>query len=228
MRVNIYAEEMTDRLEIIGKEIDGHTFTGLRFYLELPATLPDGTNYAAPFMHRPGDDDSAAVTFWGKRDLRTVLRKALAMLDEHYGPSTPSQESPGVRDDVDDVPDVVRQEQASCMHPITQVKFRAGLLACREYMARFVEAESPTIAASIRANWWPRLGPDPGPPRKLDWNELTGGEYGEATFRVKGPDEVSPSVEALPIALAFLEAAAAPAVLAHREAQSPSLPGDGK
>jgi hypothetical protein len=94
MRVNIYAEEMTDRLEIIGKEIDGHTFTGLRFYLELPATLPDGTNYAAPFMHRPGDDDSAAVTFWGKRDLRTVLRKALAMLDEHYGPSTPSQESP--------------------------------------------------------------------------------------------------------------------------------------
>jgi len=36
MRVNIYAEEMTDRIEIIGKEIDGHRFTGLRFYLELP------------------------------------------------------------------------------------------------------------------------------------------------------------------------------------------------
>jgi len=30
------------------------------------------------------DDDSAAVTFWGKQDLRVVLRKALAMLDEHY------------------------------------------------------------------------------------------------------------------------------------------------
>jgi hypothetical protein len=83
MRVNVYAEEMTDRIEIIGKEIDGQTFTGLRFYLELPATQ-DGQTYQGPFIHRPGDDDSAAVTFWGKRDLRTVLRKALDMLDKHY------------------------------------------------------------------------------------------------------------------------------------------------
>ena len=37
MRVNIYAEEMTERVEIISKEIDGHRFTGLRLYLELPA-----------------------------------------------------------------------------------------------------------------------------------------------------------------------------------------------
>jgi hypothetical protein len=91
MRVNVYAEEMTDRIEIIGKEIDGHTFTGLRFYLELPVTVPGtyepGSNPDAvrgPFIHRAGDDDSAAVTFWGKRDLRDVLRKALAMLDAHY------------------------------------------------------------------------------------------------------------------------------------------------
>ena len=84
MRVNIYAEEMTERVEIISKDIEGHTFTGLRLYLELPATLPDGTNYAAPFMHRPGDDDSAAITFWGKRDLRGVLRKMLGELDAHY------------------------------------------------------------------------------------------------------------------------------------------------
>ncbi len=104
MRVNIYAEEMTDRLEIIGKDIDGHRFTGLRFYLELPVTVGgrEGAHrseegpqvfpplngkpaqVAGPFMHRPGDDDSSAVTFWGKRDLREMLRKALAMLDEHY------------------------------------------------------------------------------------------------------------------------------------------------
>ena len=100
MRVNIYAEEMTDRIEIIGKEIDGHVFTGLRFYLELPATYVQAGNnlrkardgdpecemmqLSGPFMHRPGDDDSAAVTFWGKRDLREVLRKALAELDKHY------------------------------------------------------------------------------------------------------------------------------------------------
>jgi hypothetical protein len=88
MRVNVYAEEMTDRLEIISKEIDGHTFTGLRLYLYLPVTRVglDGQTFQAqgPFLHREGDDDSAAVTFWGKRDLREVLRKALAMLDEHY------------------------------------------------------------------------------------------------------------------------------------------------
>lgn len=84
MRVNVYAEEMTDRIEIISKSIDGHDFTGLRLYLELPVTLPDGANYSGPFMHRPGDDDSAAVTFWGKRDLRDVLRKMLSQLDEHY------------------------------------------------------------------------------------------------------------------------------------------------
>jgi hypothetical protein len=112
MRVNVYAEEMTDRVEIISKEIEGQKFTGLRFYLELPVTVPpdlkvkgwsphlidggDGikevvvgqdvpcVSLKGPFRHHPGDDDSAAVTFWGKRDLREVLRKALAMLDAHY------------------------------------------------------------------------------------------------------------------------------------------------
>lgn len=112
MRVNVYAEEMTDRIEIISKPIDGHVFTGLRFYLELPTSVPRDfkvagspylsptrdesiskvvagpdvpmVNLQGPFMHRPGDDDSAAVTFWGKRDLREVLRKALELLDKHY------------------------------------------------------------------------------------------------------------------------------------------------
>lgn len=32
----------------------------------------------------------------------------------------------------------------------------------REMLARFVEAESPTIAQSIRANWIPSWGADPG------------------------------------------------------------------
>ncbi len=88
MRVNVYSEEMTDRVEIIAKEIDGRAYTGLRFYLELPATIPHehgGTvTVHGPFMHRPGDDDSAAVTFWGKQDMRMLLRKALALLDAHY------------------------------------------------------------------------------------------------------------------------------------------------
>lgn len=88
MRVNVYAEEMTDRIEIISKEINGHKFTGLRLYLELPVTvpLPHGGNSVVkgPFMHTPDDDDSSAVTFWGKRDLRPVLEKMLKELDEHY------------------------------------------------------------------------------------------------------------------------------------------------
>jgi hypothetical protein len=91
MRVNVYAEEMTDRIEIIGKEIDGHTFTGLRFYLELPVTYTDirapgapTRQMSGPFIHRSGDDDSSAVTFWGKQDLRVMLQIALERLDEHY------------------------------------------------------------------------------------------------------------------------------------------------
>lgn len=84
MRVNIYAEEMTDRVEIISKKIGDETFTGCRFYLELPVTVIDKQVRGA-FIHRPGDDDSSAVTFWGKQDLRTVLLKALELLDAHYG-----------------------------------------------------------------------------------------------------------------------------------------------
>jgi len=95
--VNIYAEEMPDepRIEIIEKEIDGNKFTALRIYLELPVTkeVVEETHVGpviktvqvkGPFMHRPGDDDSAAVTFWGKRDLRVLLRRALDVLDAHY------------------------------------------------------------------------------------------------------------------------------------------------
>ena len=89
MRVNVYAEEMTDRVEIVEKVIDGKTFTGLRFYTHLPVTTGPETGGArayvqGPFLHRPGDDDSSAVTFWGKQDLRTILKKALIFLDEHY------------------------------------------------------------------------------------------------------------------------------------------------
>lgn len=94
--------------------------------------------------------------------------------------------------------------QQALVHPAHQVYFRAGLIACREYMARFVEAESPTIAASIRANWWPKLGADMGPPRLLQWGELTEGEYGEPGFRGKAPEEIPPTLEALPIAFQFL------------------------
>lgn len=117
MRVNVYAEEMTDRIEIISKTIGKNTFTGLRFYLELPTSVPtdfavrhspylDSTkdasikkvrfgkdaptvNIQGQFRHELGDDDSAAVTFWGKADLRVALQKAIEALDKYYAERNP-------------------------------------------------------------------------------------------------------------------------------------------
>jgi hypothetical protein len=83
MRVNIYAEEITDRVKVYREERNGQVFTALRFYLELPATV-GGKEYQGPYIHAQGDDDSSAVTFWGTGDLRPMLRKALKLLDEHY------------------------------------------------------------------------------------------------------------------------------------------------
>lgn len=96
MRVNIYAEEMTQRVEIVEK----NGFTGLRVYLELPvsyhitrngAVMPAQTTddvqaqqLKGPFMHHPNDDDSSAITFWGKGDLHHLLSIMRDKLDEHY------------------------------------------------------------------------------------------------------------------------------------------------
>ena len=93
MRVNIYAEELTDRIEIISKIIEGNEYKAVRFYLELPVTIPvldkEGTHlgynqYQGPFLHQPNDDDSSAVTFWGKSQLYPLLKKAVSLLEEHY------------------------------------------------------------------------------------------------------------------------------------------------
>ena len=89
MRVNIYAEEISGDIEIIEKTTDEGTFTGLRMYLYLPVTTvtaEDGgiKQVAGKFMHHPGDDDSSAVTFWGKRAMIPVLERMLAKLKDHY------------------------------------------------------------------------------------------------------------------------------------------------
>lgn len=81
MRVNIYAEEMTDHVELVTKRTPEGEFTGVRFFLELP--VRDGRiTTQGPFIHHHGDDDSAAVTFGGKHKLRAALLKALALLDD--------------------------------------------------------------------------------------------------------------------------------------------------
>lgn len=58
MRINIYSEEITDRVEKITKEANGHTFYGVRFYLKSPDDL----------HHTPDDDDTSAVTFWASSE----------------------------------------------------------------------------------------------------------------------------------------------------------------
>ena len=56
MRINLYHHEipfMAKRVEHIKKQADtGNLFHGIRFYTE------------PPLEHEPGDDDSAAITFW--------------------------------------------------------------------------------------------------------------------------------------------------------------------
>ena len=37
----------------------------------------------------------------------------------------------------------------------------------REMLAQFIEAQDPTTAQSIRANWKPEWGKDPGKPEKV-------------------------------------------------------------
>lgn len=102
--------------------------------------------------------------------------------------------------------------------PLSQVYFRAGLLACREYMARFVEAENPAIAQSIRANWWPQLGPDPGPPRRYEFSEVAE-EKPEGGWKHK---PISASTEALAVALGFIGERVMPAT-APRPPERPEL-----
>lgn len=84
MRINIYEEELTDRVELVTKRAGGTTYFGLRVYLELPVTQEDGTQVKGPFQHGPDDDDTSAVTFWSKSreglaGLLTTMGRALGL-----------------------------------------------------------------------------------------------------------------------------------------------------
>jgi hypothetical protein len=54
MRINVYAEELTDETKFISKEVDGKRFYGIRLYLKSPTAL----------HHTNTDDDRSAITFW--------------------------------------------------------------------------------------------------------------------------------------------------------------------
>lgn len=110
------------------------------------------------------------------------------------------------REALDDLKRMIPDLYAICTrNPVNQVYFRAGLLACREYMARFVEQGGhPEIAQSIRANWWPVLGDDPGPPRLFDFDEICDESDGPDGKTKWTPKDISISLEALPRAYQFL------------------------
>ena len=81
MRINVYAEELTDRVEVVTTTADtGRTFYGLRFYLESSEKL----------HHSADDDDASAVTLWVKWNqeeghltdtLQSMLLRMLENLD---------------------------------------------------------------------------------------------------------------------------------------------------
>jgi hypothetical protein len=70
MRINVYSEEITDRIEIVRKSAEGRDFIGLRFSL---LTHPNMIPPAHP------DDDSSAVTIWF--DDPAKLRRFALMAD---------------------------------------------------------------------------------------------------------------------------------------------------
>lgn len=86
MRINVYAEELTDETELVTKTVTDdkfgtRTFYGVRFYLKSP-----------PELHAdPEDDDRSAITIWvpwtrggGHRfdDVGDVLDGLAALLSE--------------------------------------------------------------------------------------------------------------------------------------------------
>lgn len=87
MRVNVYGEEITDRITLVEKRVNEggeiYTFYGIRFWLKFPNQ--------EWWLHRKVgghiDDDSSAVTIWAqdKDKLELLFRRALGVLGGHGG-----------------------------------------------------------------------------------------------------------------------------------------------
>ena len=78
MRVNIYKEEITNRVELVTAQANGQRYCGVRFYLESSEKM-------YPPLH--ADDDTSAVTFWTGESqdfLIKVLKKAIETLENPY------------------------------------------------------------------------------------------------------------------------------------------------
>ena len=82
MRVNIYGEELTNKIEVVKKTVDQRLFVGIRIYLK---SHPD-------LHHSDSDNDESAVTFWvpwikekgNDFDLlANIFEDAYSLLNEH-------------------------------------------------------------------------------------------------------------------------------------------------
>lgn len=100
MRVNVYADEVTDRIALETRDLGREgAFVGIRMYLELPSTQPINeratvsgeekprqigiTEHRGPY--KPGTvDRSSAVTIWARsrRELREVIQSMMRVVDE--------------------------------------------------------------------------------------------------------------------------------------------------
>lgn len=134
----------------------------------------------------PGDDEAAAAFephAWVLQAMELAAQAGVPEKDMHADMEIPMHDT--------------------VVNAVHRVYFRAGLLAMRELLARAITPRNPVLADGLRTVWVPDLSADPGAPRQLHWGEIaSGGEEGPWTAR----DDIDPSVEALPIALQFLEA----------------------
>lgn len=150
-----------------GHEIDAHREKCLAGYSLLYFSVyreSDGLECVC------GYEDSAEKT----RDMVEILKRRVdaelaspnpwSEVDEmssNYPPDFDSDADSGIHEDC-----VSLEDAAKC--------FTSGLQSMREMLARFVEQGGDNkTAASIRANWNPSWGPDPGRPREVakNWDE---------------------------------------------------------
>lgn len=82
MRINIYDEEITNRMEVVRKSAEGRNFYGLRFNLLTHENM-------IPPKHP--DDDTSAVTFWFDDRAKAhefVCQAKSRLCDQLYPPKT--------------------------------------------------------------------------------------------------------------------------------------------
>ena len=89
MRVNVYGEELTNRIEVVTKQVienEGdmeetrYTFFGVRFWLK----FPNQDWWIHRKVDQELDDDSTAITFWGQslEELESRFQSAIKELQK--------------------------------------------------------------------------------------------------------------------------------------------------